>query len=69
MAIEKLNVVNVSKLSITNLRLEENSRADRRVNEPSRFLIQFQKEGNKQRKFRKETLRCHIVGNDKNSRT
>ena len=42
-AIKKLNIVNVSKLSIINFRLDENSRADRRVNEPGRFLIQFQK--------------------------
>ena len=43
-ATKKLIIVNVSKLSIINFRLEEeNSGADRRVNEPGRFLIQFQK--------------------------
>ena len=37
-AIKKLNIVNVSKPSIINFRLEENSRADRRVNEPGQDI-------------------------------
>ena len=37
-AIKTLNIVNVSKLSIINFRLEENSRADRRAHEPGARL-------------------------------
>ena len=48
-AIKKLNIVNVSKPSIINFRVEKNYQTDRRVNEPGWFSFNFKnKETNKE---------------------